>query len=235
MSLLPHVNSADLLDHHDDLIQDYFPDTYWQKGSDGVIVGTELPATFSDTNGTLQLRHWADSDAETLDNTINKIPLLNEDRSYPLPVLNIAKRGFYRFTTMIGNQSGTIDSLSPSYLASYNRWMARDLDSVDIDEGTELDWSLGGFEGKIAKAFQFLIIDLNQREIDPAVLDDDDGSYVEALTYKALELVFAARVTTAESYPAIQEEKYHRKYRMQIENIVPFGGVVASYEWERNG
>ena len=233
--LLPHVNSADLLDLHDDLVQDYFPDTHWQKGSQGVVVGAELPSTFSSTEGTLMLNHWADDTALTLDNTTNKIPLLNSNRTYPLPVLNIAKRGFYRFTEMETNQSGTIEAVSPSYLASFNRWMSRDLDCVDIAEGTELDWSLGGFEGKIAKAFQFLISDLIQRDIYPGLIDDDDASYVEALSYKSLELVYAARVTTPESFQAKQEEKYHRKYRMQIENITPYGGIIASYEWDRNG
>jgi len=139
MALLPNISSADLLDLHDDLIQDYFPDTYWQKGNAGIITGTELPATFSSTEGTLQLRHWADPDAEILDNAVNQIPLLNSDRSFPLPVLNIAKRGFYRFVTMTDNQTGTFTAISPSYLSSYNRWMLLELDSIAITAGTGLD------------------------------------------------------------------------------------------------
>jgi len=185
---LAQITTNSLIKRQRDLLQYSFPESTWQKGIAGTVAGTSLPATFSSTE--LRLNHWTDDEVEVLDNDANRIKTFSDDYKFPLPVLNIPTLGFFQVRTITNNQTCIIDQLSPAYQKAINRWKGLEYDDVTIVAGTDLEWSLGGFELEISTAYEILLSDIFLQEVYPSDIDDLDASYKRAIEAKAMELIY---------------------------------------------
>lgn len=235
MSLLHHIDTSNIIDMHDDIRLDAFPEKYWQSGTDGVIVGETVPCTFSSSS--INLYHYIpDSTAEILNNEAQRVKFFTDNVDYVLPVLNIHGVGFFRFTSITGNQSGTIEYMNPSVALILNRGLNLDLDDVSIEDGTGLRWSFGGVEEKVAKAYCTLLQDLiNRKAITAELLDSDDPTYDDALIYRTLYLVYnSLRTSTDDNATALTKEYFHL-YNKQLSSAKPYGyAQKATRKWSRS-
>lgn len=234
MSLLNHIDTADVVDLHDDIRRDAFPEKYWQRGTDGVITGMSVPCAFSSES--LNLNHYIPDDvASELDNDAQKVKSFTDNVDYVLPVLNIHGVGFFRFTSITDNRTGTIEYMSPSSILIINRGLSLNLDETDITAATGLKWSLGGVEEKVAKAYCTLLQDLiNRRAITGESLTDNDPTYDNALIYRTLYLVYnSLRVTPDDLASSLTRENY-QLYQKELSNAKPYGYKQKAVEtWER--
>ena len=224
MSLLTHITTRDLMDRHNDLLRDSFPNEYLQNGTDGVITGTTVPCTF--TSASLQLYHYIPDHEGEIDKDLQKVKLLADNTDFVLPVLNIPRVGFFRITGITDNQTCTIDYMTPSVQLIINRGLGLDLDATTITAATGLAWSLGGKEEKIALAYCDLVTDLIKRNaITAESLNDDDPSYVQALSYKSLELTFTALMKESGDNASILANRYYHLYKSELEIAKPYGYI----------
>jgi len=222
------------MDSHNDLLADRFPNEYLQAGSDGVIVGTSVPCTFSSSS--LALNHYIpDCDAETLDNEAQRVKTLSSNVDYVLPVLNIPTVGFFRITEVLTNQSCTIDYMSPSIQLIINRGLRLDLNATAITAATGLSWSLGGKEEKIALAYADLVTELIKRKaITADFIDSDDPSYVQALRYHSLQLVYMALIAMPDDNASRLTSNYYHLYQKELTTAKPYGyAQKATQMWTR--
>ena len=245
---LSHITTRDLLDIHPDLMADVFPGTFWQQGSDGILAKVllpplepegepvipevaELPAAFSSES--IALYHWSDETSEYLNNDENSIITLKDNADKPIPVLNIPSIGFFRLEALTSNQSGTVNSISPAFAAVINRWCGYASDDNTFYEGTELQFSLGGWEAQIATAYQTLLNDLTRRKVQPSAIEDGDATYSQALSYKALSLVFRSLTRDREDNSAYLADYYANEYDKQLSSINTTTTTAAVVTWGR--
>lgn len=223
MSLLAHINTADLAARHDDILKDVFPGTHLQSGSDGVIIDETLPCDF--TAASLNLCHYIpDEMAEELNNSDQAVPIKANDLSYPLPLLNVDNTGFYKIIEIKNNNTAVIAKASPAITLRLNRAFGANLDDSSIASGEKLGWSLGGWELKIATAYADLVTELIKRgALTADYLDDNDPSYVEALTYHSLELVYTALITNPGDTASLLSARYHHLYNDELTRVKPYG------------
>jgi hypothetical protein len=222
------ITTRDLLDLHPDLHLSFFPQCGWQSGDDGVIVGATLPATFSSVTGHFLFYTEDEASAST-----PVVPV----------VLNIPTMGFYRVSSVTNNATLAINEMSPAWQRAVNQFMYADsLTYKGITAGTAYSWSLGGWEGQIAQAYRTVCGDLQSREVAPVYLDDNEGTYTEALMAKALQIIYTALTREGGDNNEKLATMYAQKYtqlmntmRMYATTISNSGAGTASFEFERNG
>jgi hypothetical protein len=225
------ITTRDLLDLHPDLHMSYFPQCGWQSGDDGVVVGTTMPATFSSVTGKFLFYTEDEQSAAT-----PVVPV----------VLNIPTMGFYRVASVTNNATLQISAMSPAWLRAINQFLSADtLTEATITAGTAYAWSLGGWEGHIAQAYRHVCGDLQSRDVLPVYLDDNEGTYAEALTAKSLQIIFTALTRERDDNAEKLASMYARKYIELMNTMRVYaaaasvnsndGAGTASFEFDRNG
>jgi len=225
------ITTRDLLDLHPDLHLSYFPQCGWQSGDDGVVVGATLPATFSSVAG-----HFLFYTEDEQSVSVPVVPV----------VLNIPTMGFYRVASVTSNAALQISIMSPAWLRATNQFLSKDtLTDATITAGSGYAWSLGGWEGQIAQAYRAVCGDLQSRDVLPIYLDDNEGTYTEALTAKSLQIIYTALTRSSGDNSEKLASMYARKYIELVNTMRQYacvalrgnleGNATASFEFDRNG
>ena len=229
------ITTESLIQRQDDLLNYAFSQE-WQKGVDGVITsdtaGTdiELPCNFA--SASMELTHWFDN--EILDNEAEKITLAEDKRTLPLPILNIPNRGFFKVKSISSNQVCVLDVVTPAFNLAMNRWRYETQSSTDLTTGTALEWSLGGFEGKIAIAYETLLSDLTMADSCPTGTGNLDASYKQAIEFKALEMICNSLTKQPDDHFYRQSYKYRKEYQNQLNSVTTNSSLkIACKEWNR--
>lgn len=240
MSLLCHINTRDLLTQHDDLLDDMFPHKHFQSGLDGTLEALDpnqdpvvLPVKFSSPS--LNLMHYVpDGEVEYLNERTQTLKTPKDDPMYALPVLNVHNRGFYMVSKILDNTSCEIINLNPSEKTILDLAFGRD-DPTEVEVGTDLQWSLGGYEDKIALAYTNLITELIKRKaVTAAYIDSNDPMYNQALRYHALQLIYMALSVEPGDKAERLAGTYYQLYQKELTNVSPTGYIHTSHkEFER--
>lgn len=224
MALRALITTRDLLFLHPDLHLQFFSDCGWQSGSDGVLDGTPIPANFTSTTG----------------NFLFYTPDGRDAVSPTIPVvLNIPTVGFYSVISVPTNNTLNLAEPSAAVLRSVNQWLGEDLTQKGVPSGSKLDWSLGGWEAQIMAAYQTLCGDLVSRDKAPSIYDENEGTFVEALTAKALANVYTALTRemgdNSEKLATMYAHKYIEFINTRRSLKAIDGDAVATFEFDRNG
>lgn len=218
--LLPHVTTADLLRHHNNLQRIVFDGYVWKKGTDGVIASTTIPCTFTSATGDFLTGELEEDSFDTTDKRI---------------VLNIPERGIYDITGIDTDTTITmaaVPALQP--VVNVNTDQAYNYATVAV--GTSLAWSIGGWEEKILAAYIDILTRLRIRKIDPGAISNNDPAYNPAIIFKALELIFTSQIESDGDLYTVLANRYYYKYEEQLKIIIPETSgytTVACKEWER--
>jgi len=225
--LYAQVTTQDLLDLHPDLSRLFFAGDLWQYGTDGVLTGSTLPATFGS--------------ATAIFTDVNQ-----RNGSAKNQIINIAERGFFRITEVTTGVICTIGMVSIAHQRVVNQlgvqldgWSESDLTSVAVTPGTGLTWSIGGWESQIAHGYRELAGDLIAAQIPLSYVYDAEATYADALIYKSLCNVFNALTREVGDNSEKMALMYQQKYRGALEKMRNLcqeeNAALIPDDFERNG
>ena len=223
--LKPHINTAYLIMLQDDILKHSFAPSFWQRG----------PACTLDTSGNFYAANLRLLDT---DGSQAHAPSSGTDLSFDFSkVLCISGVGYFQVSS-ITNNNGAVLRAIPAIQSIINAYSGEEVTESAFSTVTSAEWSFGGWEHKLAMAYQQLLADLYSRDVLPYDFADTEPVYCDAPAYKALELVCLSLATDPNGHFRDLATWYHGKYQSQLENVrgVYSGSdkTRASQEWSRS-